>query len=106
MPSKIQTMPTISPSDPVLETQFLWAKYKKIVLTSLILIVLGVSAWGAYRIMNERRNAAAAKELGAAKTPSDFQKIITEFQGTPASASAYLLLAEQQRKDKKFEESS
>ena len=106
MPSKIQTMPTISSSDPVLETQFLWAKYKKIVLVALILIVLGVSAWGAYRIMNERRDAAAAKELAAATTPADFQKVITQFQGTPASSSAYLFLAEQQRKDKKFEEAT
>ena len=107
MPSKSQTMPTtLSSADPVLESQILWVRYKKHLFVALVFIFLAVGAWGAFRFRADRRETAAASALGAAKTAADFQKVITDYPGTPAGDSAYMFLAEQQRNDKKFEEAN
>ena len=95
-------MPTLSSADPVLETQVLWERYKKVVFAALILALLAVAAWGGNRFYSERRDAAAATLLTAAKTAADFQRVTTQYPGTPAGGSAYLFLAEEQRKEKKF----
>lgn len=99
-------MPTLSSTDPVLETQVFWERHQKKVFAVLFLALFAVAAWGGYRIYTERRNAAAASLLAAARTASDFQKVIAQYSSTPAGASAYLFLAEEQRKEKKFTESN
>lgn len=48
----------------------------------------------------------AAEILGGAKTAADFQKVISSYGSTPAGATAYLLLAEQQRNEQKFAEAN
>jgi predicted negative regulator of RcsB-dependent stress response len=104
--SQISIMPTLSQTDPVLETQVFWERHKIKVFAVLILALLAVAAWGGYRIYNERLDATAASSLAAAKTAADFRKVIAQYPGTPAVASAYLFLAEEQRKDKKFTEAN
>jgi predicted negative regulator of RcsB-dependent stress response len=99
-------MPTLSSADPVLETQVFWERHKKEVFAALILALLTVAAWGGYRLYSERREATAANFLAAAKTTADFQKLITQYPGTPAGGSAYLFLADEQRKEKKFSEAN
>ena len=99
-------MPTLSSTDPVLETQVFWERHKTTVFAVLILAVLAVAGWGAFRIYSDRREAAAANTLTSAKTAADFQKVIAQFPSTPAGASAHLFLAEEQRKDKKFAEAN
>jgi len=99
-------MPTLSSTDPVLETQVFWDRHSKKVLAALILTVLVVAAWGGYRIYSARRDAAAANLLTAAKTAADFQKVIAQYPGTAAAGSASLFLAEEQRKEKKFSEAN
>ena len=99
-------MPTLSSTDPVLETQVFWDRHSKKVLAVLVLAVLMVAAWGGYRIYSARRDVAAANLLTAAKSAAEFQKVITQYPGTPAGGSAYLFLAEEQRKEKKFEEAN
>jgi predicted negative regulator of RcsB-dependent stress response len=99
-------MSTLSSTDPVLETQVFWDRHSKKVFAVLILALLAVAAWGGYRFYTERRNTTAADLLTTAKTAAEFQKVITQFPGTPAGGSAYLLLAEQQRKEKKFNEAN
>lgn len=101
-----RTMPTVTSADPVLETQVFWYRYKTVIFAILVLAVLGVAAWGGYRFNSERRDATAASALAAAKNSSDYQKVIAQYPGTPASASAYLFLAEDQRKQKKYEEAN
>jgi len=103
---KFRPMPTLSPSDPVLESQLLWDRYKKEVLAVLVLTLLTVAAWGGYRLYSDRRDATAADALAAAKTTADFQRVIAQYKDTPAGGSAYLFLAEEQRKDKKLEEAN
>jgi predicted negative regulator of RcsB-dependent stress response len=106
MPSKFQTMPTLSSTDPVLETQVFWDRHKKEVFAALIIALLAVMAWGGYRLYSERRDDAAATMLTSAKTAADFQKVIAQYPGTPAGAAAYLFFAEEQRKEKKFIEAN
>jgi predicted negative regulator of RcsB-dependent stress response len=106
MPSKSQTVPTLSSADPVLESHVLWDRYKTLFFIVLAVIVLGVGAWAAFRVVSDRREDAAANALAAAKNAADYQKVITQYDGTPAGESAYLFLAEDQRKEKKFEEAN
>jgi predicted negative regulator of RcsB-dependent stress response len=96
-------MPTLSSADPVLETQVFWDRHRKKVFSLLVLALLGVAAWGASRFYTERRDTTAANQLTAAKTTAEYQKVIAEYPRTPAAGSAYLLLAEEQRKEKKFD---
>jgi TolA-binding protein len=83
-----------------------WERHKKAVFAVLVLALLAAVAWGGYRLYSDRREVAAATLLAAAKTAPDFQKIITQYPGTPAGGSAYLFLAEEQRKEKKFNEAN
>lgn len=99
-------MPTLSSTDPVLETQVFWERYKKVVFAVLVLALLTVAAWGAYRFYSDRRAETAAGLLATAKTATDYQKVIAQYGATPASQSAYLFLAEEQRKEKKFSEAN
>ncbi|HEX7517862.1 MAG TPA: tetratricopeptide repeat protein [Chthoniobacterales bacterium] len=99
-------MPTFSSADPVLETQVFWDRHKKEVFAALVLALLSVVAWGGYRLYSDRRDATAANLLTAAKTAADFQKVIAQYPGTPAGGSAYLFLADEQRKEKKFNEAN
>ena len=79
-------MPTLSSTDPVLETQVFWERYKKVVFAVLVLALLTVAAWGGYRIYSERRADTAAGLLATAKTAADFQKVIAQYGATPAGA--------------------
>jgi tetratricopeptide (TPR) repeat protein len=99
-------MPTLSSTDPVLETQVFWERHQKKVFAALFFALFVVAAWGGYRIYTERRNTAAASLLAASKSAPDFQKVIAQYSGTPAGASAYLFLAEEQKKEKKFSEAN
>src|ERR1039457_6805967 len=99
-------MPTLSSTDPVLETQVFWERHKKEVFAALVIALLAVAACGGYRLYSDRRDATAANVLTAAKTAADFQKVIAQYPGTAAGGSAYLFLAEEQRKEKKFNEAN
>ncbi|HWM26040.1 MAG TPA: tetratricopeptide repeat protein [Chthoniobacterales bacterium] len=99
-------MPTLSSTDPVLETQVFWERYKNVIFAVLVLALLTVTAWGGYRFYSLRRAETAAALLATAKTAADFQKVIAQYEATPAGASAYLFLAEEQRKEKKFGEAN
>jgi len=99
-------MPTLSSADPVLETQVFWDRHSKKVLAVLVLALLTAAVWGGYRIYSDRRDTTAANLLTTAKTAPEFQKIVAQYPGTPAAGSAYLFLAEEQRKEKKFSEAN
>lgn len=99
-------MPTLSAADPVLETQVFWERHKKKVFAVLVIAVLAVVAWGGYWIYSDRRDTTAANLLTAAKTAADFQKVIAQYPGTPAGASAHLFLAGEQRKENKINEAN
>lgn len=99
-------MPTLTSTDAAPEREVFWDRYKKEVMAVLILALLGVAAFGGYRIYSNRQDNLAAESLAGAKTVADFQKVISQYAATPAGASAYLLLADAQRKEMKFAEAN
>jgi predicted negative regulator of RcsB-dependent stress response len=99
-------MPTLSSSDPVIESPVFWDRHKKEVIAALVVAVLAVAAFGGYYLYSDRREKTAASLLAAAKAPADFQKVISQYANTPAGASAYLFLADRQRQEKKFSDAN
>ncbi len=100
------TTPTSAPADPLLETQVFWMKYKNAIIVAIVALLLGIAAYGAYRFISARQEAAAAEMLGGAKTAADYQKVIVEHPGSNAAPTAALLLAAEQRKEGKFAEAN
>lgn len=97
---------TLSTTDTAPERDVFWERYKKEVMAVLILALLAVAGYGGYRLYSDRQANAAATMLASAKTPPDFQKVISDYPGTPSGGSAYLLLADAQRNEKKFSEAN
>ena len=102
----ITPMQTLSSSDIALERDILWERYKTLVMAGIIVVLLAVAGYGGYRFYSERQATAAANLLSSAKNPAEFQKVIGEYPSTPAGASAYLLLADAQKAEKKFSEAN
>jgi len=101
-------MPTIPPPsyDAALETRVFWERFKTEIIAALIIVMLAISGFGAYRFYSDRRVAAASALLASAKSAGAYQQVIADYPNTPAAADAYLLLAEAQRKEKKFAEAN
>jgi TolA-binding protein len=99
-------MQTLSSSDIALERDIFWDRYKAYLMAAIVVILLAVASYGGYRFYSERQASAAANLLASAKTPAEFQKVINEYPSTPAGASAYLLLADAQEAEKKFNEAN
>ena len=102
MPSPLSQPST----DPVIETRLFWDRHKTEILVGLIIAFLAIAAYGGYQFYDARRETTAAAALANAKTQPDFQKVIAQYPGTSAAGSAYLFMAEEQRKEKKFTEAN
>lgn len=101
-------MPTAPPPsrDAALETRFFWERFKKPIIATSIVVLLAITAFTGYRFYSDRRTAAASAALASANTAPGYEKVIAEYSNTPAAADAYILLAEAQRKEKKFSEAN
>src|SRR6266568_9504157 len=101
-------MPTAPPPsyDAVLETRVFWERFKTEIIAALIIIVLAIVGFGAYRFYIDRRTEGASALLASAKSADAYQQVIADYPNTPAAADAYLLLAEARRKEKKFTEAN
>lgn len=103
-------MPTAIPSssdspvtpDPVLDTQLFWERNKVGIIAAVVLLILGLAGFAIYRYKIAQRDAAAAEMLAEAKVSQNYEKLIAQYPSAPAGASAYLLLAAEQRKADKF----
>ena len=99
-------MPTLTSTDSTPDREVFWDRYKKEVMAVLILALVGVTAFGGYQLYSHWQENAGAAALSGAKIPADFQKVIFQYPTTSAGASAYVLLADAQRNDKKFAEAN
>jgi TolA-binding protein len=101
-------MPAASPSthDASVEAQVFWLRFRKEIAAALIVVVLGMIGYAGYRLYQIRRDSSAAELLSAAKSAGDFQAVASRYPNTPAGASAYLLLADKFRDEKKFAEAN
>ncbi len=93
-------------TDPALEAQFFWYKYRREIAILLGLAVLGIVGVAGYRLYRDRREATAATLFSAAKTPAAYEEVINQHSDTAAAASAYLLLADAQHKDGNYVEAN
>jgi predicted negative regulator of RcsB-dependent stress response len=92
--------------DPALEAHALWYKFRGEIAAVVVVVILGIIALGVYKLYTDRRDSSAADLLAAAKNAPDYEQVIAQYPNTPAGASAHLLLAEAQRKDRKLVESN
>ena len=101
-------MPTAPPPsrDVALETRFFWERFKKPILATTIVVLLAITAFTGYRFYSDRRAAAASAALASANTAQEYERVIAGYSNTPAAADAYILLAQAQRKEKKFTEAN
>lgn len=104
------TAPIPSPApiddDPLLATQVAWLKYKTPIIAAVVALILGLAAYGAYRVYDARREAAAATMLSEARVAANFQKVITEYPHSDAAPAAYLMLASDLRREQKYAEAN
>src|ERR1700730_16562047 len=101
-------MPAAPPPthDVAVDARVFWLRFQKEIAAALIVVVLAMIGYTGYRFYKNRRESSAAELLGTAKTPRDFQEVASRYPNTPAGASAYLLLAEKFRNEKKFAEAN
>lgn len=99
-------METLTTSEPAHDRDVFWEHYKREVMAVLVVALFAVAGYGGYQLYSSRQANAAATKLASAKTGEDFQKVIADYPRTSAGASAYLLLADAQRKEKKFSEAN
>ena len=93
-------------ANPTLDAQVFWYKYQREIAILLGLAVIGIVGMVGYRLYRDRREATAATLFSAAKTQTAYEAIINQHSDTAAAASAYLLLADAQRKDGKYAEAN
>ncbi len=93
-------------SDPALETSLFWDQYKLPIIAAILILVLGGLGFAGYAFYQQRQSTAAATLLAQAKTQPDFEQVISRYPGSEAAASAYLLLAQQERAAKKYAEAN
>src|SRR4029450_2628973 len=88
--------------DVALETRFFFDRFRKEIISVLIVALLAVITFTGYRYYSERRAAAASASLASAKTAQEYQQVIDRSPNSAAAANAYLLLAEALRGEGKF----
>jgi len=101
-------MPTAPPPsrDVALETRVFWERFKNPIIAAAIVVLLAALAFTGYRFYSDRRAAAASAALASANTAQEYEQVIAGYVNTPAGADAYILLAEAQRKERKFTEAN
>ena len=102
------TTPPVSTSepDPTLEASVFWLRHKNEIIAAFVVALLALAGVAGYWLYRQHRDSSAADLLAKAKTPEELQNVTRQGKGTPAGATAYLLLAEQQRNEKKFTEAN
>ena len=95
------TAPTVT-RDPALEAHVFWFEHRREILIGIGLIVLALIGYAGFWFYNERRNEAAATALAQAHDAGGYQQVISRYDNTNAGATAYLLLADAQKKGGKY----
>ena len=99
-------MPTIPPPprDAALDASVFWIQHRTELIAGFLILVIGATGFAGYRLYNDHRDSVASALLAGAKTVPEYQQVVDRYPGTPACASAYLLLAETQHDQKNFAE--
>jgi predicted negative regulator of RcsB-dependent stress response len=101
-------MPTALPPsrDAALETRVFWERFKYQIVAALLILLIGLVGFTGYRFYSDRRAATASALLASARGAQGYEQLVARYSDTPAGADAYLLLAEAQRRERKFAEAN
>lgn len=105
-------MPNIPPSPPVapvaesFDLLLFWELHKKTILAGLGAVVLALLVWAGWQWNQYRQEQASQAAFAAATKPEDLENITRDFRGTMSAGNAMLLLAEQQRAAKQYDQSA
>src|ERR1044071_5015393 len=88
--------------DPAVEAHVFWYTYSRQILIGIGVIVLALLGYAAFWLYTDRRDAAAAAALAKAHDAPGYQQVINRYDNTNAGPTAYLLLADEQRKAGKY----
>src|SRR5947199_2971309 len=92
--------------DVALETRFFLERFKNPIIAAAIVVLLAAITFAGYQFYSARRATAASVALASANTAQEYEQTIARYANTPAAADAYILLAEAQRKERKFAEAN
>ena len=97
-------MPTASQvtADAALESRLFWERYKTTIIAVAAVILLAGLGYAACQLYIARRAANATGLLASARTAQQYQEVIDRYPGSEPAASAYLLLAAEQREKKEY----
>ena len=103
--------PTPDPKDPKspateFDLEAFWIQYRSKFLLGMCAIIVVLLSYAAYEWNRSKTLNGAEERLATAKTEEEFQKVVADYPKTNAAGCAMLLLAEQQRKSGKLEEST
>jgi tetratricopeptide (TPR) repeat protein len=101
-------MPSVSQltADTALEGQLFWERYKVTIIAVATVLVLAGLGYAGYKLYTARRAANAEAALAGAHTAQQYQQVIDRYPGSEPAASAYLLLASEQRAEKRYTEAN
>src|SRR5215470_8256756 len=101
-------MPAAPPPsrDVALETRVFWERFRQPIIAAFSIVLLAVVVFTGYRFYSDRRAAAASAALASATSAQQYEQVIARYSNMPAAADAYILLAEAQRREKKFAEAN
>ena len=101
-------MPTVSTisRDPTLEAHMFWFKHRREILMAIGVVIFVLLAYGGYWLYSDRRDTAASALLASSHDAAGYQQVIARFENTKSGATAYLLLADAQKKEGKFAEAN
>ncbi len=104
-PLKATVTPTAPPPPPQeFDLLAFWIQYRKLIIRCINLAVLGGILWVAYMYMEKRKEEGSQTALATAKTVDELRKVTTEWAGTAAAATAQFRVADELRKEKKYDE--
>lgn len=103
-PTKLQ--PVEPPPPPEFDLLAFWIQYRKVIVRCFYAILLGLALWTIYLFAEARKKEGSESALTSAKNADELRKVMTEWTGTPAAATAQFRLADELRKEGKFDEAS
>jgi TolA-binding protein len=93
-----------TPADTGFDPYLFWIQHKGKIMLYGALFVAALFIFGISQAVSAKKTAASTAALATATSVEDFQKIITDYAGTPAAADAQLKLAAKLRDEKKYDE--
>ena len=102
-PTKLQPVEP-PPPPPEFDLLAFWIQYRKVIVRSFYAVLVGLALWTVYLYAESRKKEGSEGALASAKTADELRKVTAEWTGTPASATAQFRLADELRKEGKFDE--